>query len=109
MAVDKAALFKPRLEEADVKIEGVGTVRVRALSRGETFSVQQLTGALQDRKILHYGMVDPKLTEAEAGKWQHASPAGEIEAVTTKISELSGITQESPKSGLPDSGEQPGA
>ena len=105
MAVDKAALFKPRLEEDDVKIEGVGMVRVRALSRGETFAVQQLSGALQDRKIIHYGMVDPKLTEAEAGKWQQASPAGELEAVTTRISELSGITQESPKSGVPEAGE----
>jgi hypothetical protein len=39
-----------------------------------------------ERKILALGMVDPTMTEAEAGQWQKASPGGEIEAVSLRRS-----------------------
>lgn len=94
MSVDKERLFKPRLPEADVDVEGLGTVRVRGLSRIEALSVQKATGAeAMERKMLALAMVDPELTEAEVGRWQKASTAGEIEPVTDKVSELSGMTQ----------------
>lgn len=90
--MDKNLLLKARLPEADVDIPGVGTVRVRALNRAEAMRVQEATGTgAAERLILHLGMVDPPLTEAEARQWQEASVAGEIEPVTTRIAELSGI------------------
>lgn len=102
MTVDKELLFKPRLPEADVDVPGVGTVRVRALSRVEALSIQNVKdgpGRVEaiERKMLALALVDPELTEAEVGKWQKASAAGELEPVTNKISELSGMTDDAAK------------
>lgn len=88
----KARLLKPRLAEADVEIPGVGTVRVRALNRAEAMAVQGANGIeATERRIIALGMVDPPMTEAEVGEWMKASPGGELEPVSTKIAELSGM------------------
>lgn len=104
MAIDKETLLARRADtehgmpEAEVEIPGVGTVRVRGLTRGEVFRVQQVKGTdAIERKILAMGMVDPPLTEQEARRWQHNSPAGEIDLVADKIRELSGLKRESAK------------
>ena len=98
MAFDKEALFKPRLPEADVDVEGLGTIRVRGLSRAEAMQVQNLNGVAQvERAMLAMGMVEPKLTEGEAREWQEASIANEIEPVANKIAELSGMTENAAK------------
>jgi hypothetical protein len=109
MVIDKETLLKGRLPEAEVEIPGVGTVRVRALSRGEVFGVQQLKGvAVIERRVLHLGMIDPVMTEAEVQQWQDASPAGELEPVGGKIRELSGLGDDADKSGVPANGDEPG-
>lgn len=96
--MDKELLFKPRLPEANVDVPGVGVVRVRGLSRIEALHVQAAKGPeATERRILALGMVDPPLTEAEAGQWQRASAAGEIELVSTRIAQLSGMAPESAK------------
>jgi hypothetical protein len=96
--MDKELLFKSRLPEADIDIPGVGTVRVRGLSRVEAMHVQAANGVeATERRILALGMVDPELTEAEVGQWQKASIASELEPVAQKIAELSGILPESAK------------
>ncbi|HZO69206.1 MAG TPA: hypothetical protein VFB74_29805 [Kribbellaceae bacterium] len=88
----KDELLKARLPEAVVTIEGVGDVRVRGLSRVEAMLIQKVDDPeARERRILAYGMVEPSVTEAEAGRWQKASVAGELEPVTQKIAELSGI------------------
>lgn len=90
--MDKELLFKPRLPEADVEISGVGTVKVRGLSRIEAMHVQAANGPeAVERRILALGVVEPKLTEDDVRQWQKASPAGELEPVTEKIAELSGM------------------
>jgi hypothetical protein len=90
--MDKAELFKPYLPEAEVEIPGLGTVRVRAMSRAEVMMLQDTKGvAAVERKMLHFAMVDPVLTEAEAGDWQKATIPSVIEPVTAKIAELSGM------------------
>lgn len=92
MAIDKDVLFKVRLPEGEVEIPGVGTVRVRGLSRDEVFAVQNV-GSTQaaEQKILARGMVEPAMTELDVSKWQAASPGGELEAVVEKIRNLSGL------------------
>lgn len=109
MTVDRELLLKPRLPEDDVDVPGIGTVRVRGLNRVEVMTMQAVT-AIEDRerKMLAAGMVDPKLTESEAGKWQKASPGGEIEPVSTRIAELSGLVEGADKSGLQGDGSGPG-
>lgn len=90
--MDKELLFKPRLPESDVEVPGIGVVRVRGLSRIEAMHVQAANGPEAiERRIMALGMVDPALTEDEVRQWQKASAAGEIEAVSKKIAELSGL------------------
>lgn len=90
--MDKELLFKPRLTEEDVEIPGVGTVRVRALSRAEAMIVSDVKGTeARERKILAFGMVDPQMTEAEVGRWQKAATAGEVNAVALRIATISGL------------------
>ena len=90
--MDKDLLLKPRLPEADVEVPGIGVVRVRGLNRAEAMQVQAAKGTeATERVILALGMVDPPLTEAEAGRWQRNAPAGEIEPVSRRIAELSGL------------------
>jgi hypothetical protein len=106
--VDKELLFKPRLAEAEVEIPGVGTVRVRALSRAEAMVVSGVNGAAaMERKTLHLGMVDPQLTEAEVGQWQKAAPAGDLQIVNQRIAELSGMVEGSDKATFPGDGDGP--
>lgn len=108
--MDKDLLFKPRLPEDDVEIPGVGTVRVRGLSRIEAMHVQAAKGPeATERRILALGLVDPKLTEAEAGRWQDASPAGELEPVTDRIAELSGMNPGSDRETYRTFRDEPGA
>ena len=91
--MDKELLFRPRLPEDDVEIPGVGTVRVRGLSRLEAMSVRGVEDrAKAEQKILSLAMLDPTLTEAEVARWQQASDAMEIEAITDKVTELSGMS-----------------
>jgi hypothetical protein len=103
--MDKELLFRPRLPEAEVEVPGVGTVRVRALNRAEVMAIQGRSGAARERAFLAAGLVDPILTEAEVGRWQQASPAGELELVTNAIGELSGMIEGAEKEAyksLPD-------
>jgi hypothetical protein len=102
--VDKADLFKPRAEtpsgfrEDDVPVPGVGTVRVRGLSRFEALATKGVdNAAASERMMLHFALVDPTLTEAEAGQWQRVSEASELEPVTRKIAELSGMGPDAAK------------
>lgn len=96
--MDRELLFKPRLAEDDVELEGVGTVRVRALNRLEAMRVKSVSDtAAQERLILVMGMVDPVINDDEAKRWQRASAAGELELVTGRIAVLSGMAPDSAK------------
>lgn len=108
--MDKELLFRPRLPEADVEVPGVGTVRVRALSRAEAMAIEGMKGASAiERKMLSFGLVDPELTEAEVGQWQKVSPASELEAVSNKIAELSGLLEGQAKQAYKDFEADPGS
>ena len=93
MTFDKNLLLQPRLPEDTVDIPGVGTIRVRALSRAEVDQLRELKddNAAAERMILAAGLVDPKLTEAEVGQWQQAATHGEVNAVAEVIGQLSGL------------------
>lgn len=96
--MDKDLLFKPRLPEDDVELDGVGTVRVRGLTAGEAVMIAEVKGLdAKNRKTLALGVVDPELTEADAGRWVKAAPAGEIEKVSKRIAQLSGMFDAAPK------------
>lgn len=90
--MDKEALFRSRLPEDDVEVPGVGTVRVRALSRAESLRMADASGAEEvERKMLALALLDPALTEDEVSQWQQAAVADELDLVVKKIAELSGV------------------
>ncbi|KXK61952.1 hypothetical protein AWW66_10960 [Micromonospora rosaria] len=93
MAVDKAALFRPRCPEEDVELPGVGTVRVRGLTRGQIVEISKgmNEGRDMEPRSLSWALVDPELTEDEARELIQVAPFGEIEAISNTINRLSGI------------------
>jgi hypothetical protein len=99
MAIDKRELLTARLETDTFEVDGVGSIKLRALNRIEAHRVQTTTDtAASERLILRYGVVDPELTETEILEWMAVSPAGEIERVAKRIAELSGISEGAGKS-----------
>jgi hypothetical protein len=94
VSIDKAALLKGFIPTGDVDLpSGQGSVTVRGLSRMEATRVQKAyRGEDVDEAeviILACGLVDPALTEAEARAWREVAAAGDVEAISQKISELS--------------------
>lgn len=91
--VDREALFKERLPEEDYELPGLGWLRIRGLSRGEVLAAQRDDPdlAVFERRLLARGVVDPVLTVTDVGRWQEASPAGEMEPLIKRIEHLSGI------------------
>lgn len=116
--MDKELLFKTRLPEADLEIPGVGTVRVRGLSRAEVMVMRKATDTMEnmdgpralvlERKLIAAAMVEPQLTEAEVGQWQKAAAAGELEPVVQKVQELSGMLGNAAKEAVQTFRDAPG-
>ena len=102
----KSALLGRTLPESDVEIPGVGTVRVRGITRGQYLHAgRAMAGDDPDvqrfeKLLITAGMVDPALSEDEVGQWQRTAGAGEIARVVEMIQELSGARQDAPKSGV---------
>ena len=111
--MDKESLLAPRLPEDDVEIPGVGTFRVRALSRFEVLAAQkeQSKGpGFMERRMLAFGIIGPfTLTEDEVAAWQKASPAGEMEPLAERIAELSGMKSGAHKEAYKSVRGEPGA
>lgn len=98
----------PPLLEDDV-ILARGKVRVRGMSRLEVMAMDDLKakGILADaaageRFMLARVMVAPKMTEAQIEQWQGEPAGGDMEAVTAKVAELSGLGKGAEKSGVPE-------
>lgn len=107
--MDKDLLFKPRLEEQELDLDGVGTVRIRALSRDEVATAREdntdrkgtFDHAGYEYQLLAVSMIDPELTVDEVERWARAAPAGELTTVVEAIQRLSKLDEESSKSGVP--------
>lgn len=92
MPVNKELLLKSRLPEAEVDIPGVGTVRVRGLSRAEVLGMKDLPNGEAEQRMVSAGLIDPELTADEVAEWQHVALVGEIDVIVTKIMDLSGLS-----------------
>jgi hypothetical protein len=93
VTLSKTELLAPRLGEGEHEIAGVGTVRIRGLSRAEVLEMRNLEGGAiaTDRRMLSLAMLDPTLTEDEVAAWQRTSNPDEIEKLTLAIADLSGM------------------
>lgn len=98
--IDKETLLKPRLAEREVDIPGLGSVRVRAMSRAEALGMRNLPPGdvvAAERYMLRHGLVEPALTPEEIEQWQEISPGKELDYVVDAIAELSGVKEDAPR------------
>lgn len=101
--IDKSALTAKRDNPTkDVDLPGVGTVRVRGLTRAEALRIQgrPMDVDEQERKLLALAMVDPAMTEDDVRAWQKVAPAAELEPIGQAIRELSGMGNTVVKDGI---------
>lgn len=92
--MDKELLFKQRLNEITLDVDGIGTIRIRALTRREAldFKGEHDAGELEV-KMLSLALVDPVLTEDEVRRWQDVAPVGELQVIVDQVIELSGMVK----------------
>lgn len=108
--VDKEMFLKVPMPEKEVDLPGLGTVRVRGLSRAEVLTLSEMkgdTGRLE-RAIIRLGVADPQLSDGEVAAWYESAPAGHTDLIVDAVSVLSGMSKEAPKSGVLGIREQPG-
>ena len=92
------------LEDTGVK------VRVRGLSRHEVLHVQaQKSVAEVEQMTLALGLIEPRMTIPQVKAWQKASVGGEMEPVTARIGELSGMSNGARKQAIKELLDDPGA
>ncbi|HKZ19278.1 MAG TPA: hypothetical protein VJQ57_04140 [Acidimicrobiia bacterium] len=95
MTIDRAAFLKHRLGERAVELPGVGTIRVRGLSRQEVFDMKKEKDAeAMERRCVELAVVEPKLSAEDVAEWYANAPAGEIDMILTPIQELSALAAE---------------
>lgn len=101
MSISRDDLFAIRLAQTEVDIPGLGTVKIRALSREEVLGLRKVKtdeglslgddpGAMECHMVA-LAMTEPALTPADVLRWQKSSPVGELEVVTDAIAEVSGM------------------
>lgn len=93
------------VETEKYEIPGVGEITLRGLTRAEMLAAEKRAAgdlAAQERYILSWAIVDPKLTVDDIRTWQDNSQPMEINGVASAINRLSGIGKDAQKSGVPD-------
>lgn len=86
----------------EYEIEGVGTIKFRALSRMEIIESGKIDDhAEQERFILSKAMIDPQMSVDDVAAWQKASPGYEINYLAVAINRLSGLKKGAAKSDVP--------
>lgn len=92
------------LPTGEVEIEGIGTVKVRGMNRGEVLYGNKLNETKDqlalERYVLSSCMLDPVMTEDDVAAWQQSGAAMECQPVLHRINELSGIGKGAEKSGV---------
>lgn len=95
-------LLAAGVPEDVAEIPGVGTVKVRGLTRAELHLLTKKDGGnpspeTSDLFYFERGMVEPKVTEAQARSIFQSIGFGALQPVIAKISELSGVSRDDQK------------
>jgi hypothetical protein len=103
-----AALPYAKVEALEV--EGLGTVKVRGLTRSESLIVGKSEGdpTSTERTMLRYGLVEPALTEAQIKEWLAVAPNDHVDPITKAIARLSGMIKSSEKDAYKSAGDGTG-
>lgn len=98
-AISKDALLNFSFGVEEFMIEGLGMVRIKALTRAQALSVRgvDMEFAVMEQTLISYAFVEPKLTIEDVKRIQESTPAGLLEPVTDRIAKLSGMKADKPK------------
>jgi hypothetical protein len=89
--------------------DGPVKVHVRGLSRHEVLHVQAQKGvAAVEQMTVSLGMIAPKMTPEQVKAWQKSSVGAELDTVTERIGELSGMLNGSRKAAIREMLSDPG-
>jgi hypothetical protein len=118
--MDKEVLFKRKanLTTAEVTLGDGVTVVVRALTRGEVNEIRshKPTEDEYERRLIAAAMVDPPMSFEDVTLWldgdpddpdDPGAPAGDSVSVTTRVAELSGLTEQGAQKSVPRVRRQP--
>jgi hypothetical protein len=86
-------LIGPGLPEEDFDVPGIGTIRIRALSLAQAGILSGCHGDEQklSHYLLHFGVVNPKLSRAQAKTLLESRRAGDLDGLGEAILQLSGM------------------
>lgn len=104
---DRERLLKSRLPERDIDLDGVGTIRVRGLSRAEVLACHGKERDELEPLLLATAMVEPALTEDDIVTWRQAATTNEIKAVLDVVWDLSGLGEGAAKATYKSLPEEP--
>lgn len=108
--MDKEALLAPRLVEEDFELPGLGTIRIRPLTRSEALRLHNAGDIrTKEAQMLSWGIVDPVLTIAEVNQWLDVAPAGEVQELSERIGIISGMFDGAAKTVYKSNGSEPGS
>ena len=84
-------------------------MRSRVLSRHEVLHVQAQKGtAAVEQMTVSLGLIAPKMTAEQVKAWQKSSIGAELDAVTERIGQLSGMLKDSRKAAMKEMLADPG-
>lgn len=88
----------------DFELPSGRLVRIRPLTRGEafTFSGKGLPVDVMEQRMVSLGLVEPTMTPKDVKAWQDHGAAGEIGALSDRITEISGMTKQAAKAAMLD-------
>jgi hypothetical protein len=104
----KDTILTARIPREEFTIKGHGDVLIRGLSRVEALQLPDEEVA-KEARLLSIGIVEPAFTVAEIRQWMADSVAGELQDVSQRIAQLSGMLADAGKSDLPGDGDGPDA
>ena len=104
--IQKTTVLTARLPREEFTVDGQGDVTIRALSRAEALTLPD-DEVDKEAHMLSLALVDPAFTVTEARQWLSASPAGELQGLSRRIAELSGMLEDSAKAAYKSDGDEP--
>lgn len=77
-------------------------VVIRGLTRNEALAVREAeTLADKDNLLISLGLVEPQMTPEDVAAWAESDEAGVLAGISTRIGELSGMSEGAGKSRVP--------
>lgn len=91
--ISKDAFLKASLPESEFNVPGLGTIRLRGLSRAEVVRFAELDFDGREVHTLACGIVAPELTEDEVREWRSTVVSRTVRLINDEIIKLSALNE----------------